>query len=167
MLNQKGTARYRKYNASPKGIARRLRDRYNLSQDESEFWSVVLTHDDSRCSICGIPRHKVRRMGCHKYGGERMNRNLTLDHINPGMNDGNYRPLCASCNAIRGAAKFTDAEVLTEMRGWYRALFSLRRLYWLHTHYDVQVGRCIGGRLYSSDRMRKMFTNIYEGGGDE
>jgi hypothetical protein len=150
--------RHTKYRMSLSGIASSLRNTHGLN-GESVEWARILLNEESRCLICGIPGYKVHRLGFWKYGSACMNRHLTLDHITPGVNDGRYRPLCYSCNLLRGAAVLTDAEVLTQMRGWYRALFTIRKLWWLNTHVD-ENGVCVGGRLYRNETMRKKFEGL-------
>jgi hypothetical protein len=147
--------RVRAYTMSVRGVARHLRGDHGLDDAASEHWARILTCPDTRCAICGIPGWKLPRLGYWKVGGARKNRRLSLDHVTPGMNDGRYRALCYSCNCTRGAAQFSDGEVLLIMRGWYRDMFALRRLYWLNSR--VENGVCVGGREHRNEYMeRKM-----------
>jgi len=123
-------------------------------------WVNILTLDPTRCAICGIPKWKVEKLGSWKHGGYRCNQRLSLDHIQPGVNNGNYRPLCYSCNTVRSNAQFTDAEVLQIMRDWYEWKFTLRKLYWLNTHVDTVTGLCVGGRPYRTERMEAKFAEL-------
>jgi hypothetical protein len=146
--------RQRAYRASVRGVAAKLRANCGLNKADSERWAAILLDDFTSCAICGIPRHKLIRLGTWEIGGRRHNsRRLSLDHVTPGVNDGNYRPLCYSCNTLRGAAVLSDGEVLLKMRGWYMALFPLRKLWWLHSR--VVDGVCTGGRAHRSEAMRR------------
>ncbi len=64
-----------------------------------------------------------------------MNRRMQPDHIDPNGPStwANTRPLCCSCNTIRGKAEYTDVEVLHKMRWWYEQHFAPRFLWWLNT----------------------------------
>ena len=159
-------AQQREYRKTKARAAERLRSLHQLSLEESRLWAHILMDDDTRCDICGIPKHKLVRLFSWKCGGERKNRRMSFDHITPGVNDGNYRPLCFSCNTIRGANRFTDEEVLNEMRGWYRFIYALRKLYWLNTHVDPVSGMCVGGRKERSPRQQAKIDDL-RAGGDE
>ena len=126
-------------------------------------WIHILSDPKTRCDICGIPGWKVVKLGSWKCGGRQKNQRLSLDHIDPGVNNGNYRALCYSCNTIRREALFTDAEVLDKMTSWYEWKYSLRRLYWLNTHIDPVTGRATGGVPERTPRMAQKFADLEEG----
>jgi hypothetical protein len=148
------SARWRKTSA---GVASKLRDAHGLGQDESERWAVTLTDEKSRCGICGVMLWWLRKQGTWLHGGKRCNQRLTLDHVTPGVADGNYRALCFSCNRLRGAAVLTDENVLNEVRSWYRALWPLRFLFWLNTSPGI------GGRANRSERCQKRDAEFASG----
>lgn len=104
----------------------------------------LLTRDDTRCSICGIPKYWLHLMPFWKCGSEKTNRRLTVDHINANGPSTlkNSRPLCFSCNTLRGHQEKTDEQVLNTMRAWYLQYFTSRFLFWLNT----SPGH--GGRLH-------------------
>jgi hypothetical protein len=115
--------------------------------------------EETRCDICGIPNYILRKYfrdgPWFKFLGRRQNgRRLQLDHITPGVNDGNYRPLCPGCNAKRGDAAFTDEEVMVWIRNMWRFILPLRFLWWLNRTPGV------GGRLWRSDRMAKRHAKL-------
>ena len=145
-------ARMRVYSASARGVAKGLRSSHGLDGPTSERWAAVLMAPDARCTICGIVNWCIPKLGMWKVGGPRLNRRLSLDHVTPGVNDGNYRPLCLSCNRTRGANQRTDAQVLAIMRRWYEARFAPRRLWWLNTR--AEGGVAVGGRAHREVRPR-------------
>lgn len=153
-----GRRKAKKRSGSVRAVAAALRHDHGFNCGAIE-WARILLADDTRCAICGTPNWKLRKQGFWRVGGERVNRHLSLDHMEPGVNNGNYRALCLSCNRLRGAAVLTDAEVLMKMRSWYRAIFTLRGLYWLNTHVD-ENGVCVGGKLYRNETMRKKFKSL-------
>lgn len=147
-------------NYAVRKVAYGLVDTHGLPSDEASFWALILCADQERCRICGVPNWFLRKQGIFARGDRRSNQHLTLDHITPGVNDGNYRPLCFSCNAVRGPAQFTDVEVLEEMRGWYEWSYpSLRKLHWLNT----TPGE--GGRPFRTERVARAVAEL-DGGND-
>lgn len=124
---------------------------HGLGEDEARHWAAILTHPTSRCAICGIPQQILEAYTRHGVPHWILGRakRLTLDHILPGVNNGDYRALCHACNTMRGAARFTDEEVLNEVRDKWRATIGLRFLWWLNTSPGV------GGRLNRSDSCEK------------
>ena len=143
---------------SPKGIATALRNHHGFNNATAEYWSRILSNPSSRCSLCGIPLHKLRRMLSFKFGGQKLNNRLTIDHITCGINDGNYRVLCFSCNRTRGAAHYTDEEVLDIMREWYLWKYSARKLWWLNDRIEDGVG--VGGRAERTPRMAAKIAEL-------
>jgi hypothetical protein len=140
-----------------------LRAQHGLDNPTSLHWAAILLNDDTRCDICGIPRHRLVRLGFWKRGGPEKNRyRHSFDHITPGVNDGNYRALCFSCNVLRGDKKLTEAEVLLIMRQWYRDAGLPRKLHWLNT-YIVGISG-VGGTLYRNEYMGRKFENLRAGG---
>jgi hypothetical protein len=146
------------YNASIMGVARFLRGNHHLDKPTSIKWATILCNDDTRCEICGIPCRILVKQGFWLFGGERMNRRLTLDHLTPGDNSGGLRPLCFSCNKLRGHAQFTDGEVLRRIRKWYRETRALRFLWWLNSR--VVDGVCVGGREHRNKFMEKKILRL-------
>lgn len=129
------------------GAANRLRHDRGLSYKASYRWARVLTNQDTRCSICGVPLYWLRQQNQWKCGGEKCNRRMTIDHIEPSSPKGGYRALCFSCNRTRGANYMSDTEVLTIMRRWYRQRWNARFLFWLNT----EPGK--GGTLHRNERV--------------
>lgn len=121
----------RAYTASVHGVAARLRGKHGLDEPASKYWAAILTNEQTTCAICRVPVWWLRLHKFYKIGGEPRNRRLSLDHITPGVNDGNYRALCFSCNRTRGVAELTDDEVFMKMCHWYRDHFPSRLLRWL------------------------------------
>ena len=148
-----------RYRRTVKGCARGLRADHGFEREESIYWAKILCAADTRCACCGVPNWRLRRMKAWRIGGERVNRRLSVDHVVPGEK-GDYRPLCYSCNRMRGAAVLSDAEVLGSMRAWYIARTALRNLYWLNTH--VENGVCVGGRPYRNEFMQRKFEKLKE-----
>jgi len=114
--------------------------------------------------ICGIPNFLIRTYNesgpwpyfFGKRYGSGVAKRLTLDHIVPGCNEGGFRPLCSLCNSKRGAAQYTDAEVLRWVSKRWKEFISLRYLWWLNT----SPGE--GGRLHRSEACTKrdaLFAN--------
>lgn len=148
-----------KYSRTQRGVAAQIRKNHGLGLEESVEWARTLMADDTRCYICGVPGWKLRKMKAWKHGGFQMNRRLSLDHVSPGVTDGNYRPLCTSCNAVRGHARLHDHEVLYIMRKWYLSIYALKNVPWLN---DVVIdGICLGGIPELPGRARRLadFTN--------
>lgn len=146
----------RKFNASRKGVARNLRSEHGLSRPASEYWTDRLFNSGARCAICGLPNYLIavyRDRGWPWFLGKRFGSGshprLTLDHIEPGKNNGKFRLLCHACNLLRGAQRLTDGEVLLAMRGRWRWFCGLRFLWWLNTSPGV------GGRLHRSVQCQK------------
>src|SRR5262245_57899778 len=100
-------------------VINRMMWNHGITRGSAEFWFAILTHNNTRCDICGIPLWKLKSMIYFKHGGLKCNGRLSLDHTTPGVNDDRYRPLCYSCNCARGSNDFTDAEVLDKMIYWY------------------------------------------------
>lgn len=73
--------------------------------------------------------------------------------------DNNLRPLCYSCNTIRGHRLFSDAEVLSKARWWYLRSRA-KEPYWLNDEYNVETGRCEGGVLDTQGRMKRLLPKI-------
>lgn len=141
------------------GKIKRLREHHGLSDEEARKWAPILMAEETRCSICGIPNYILRKYNrdgpwFRFLGSRKTGRGLQLDHITPHVNDGNYRPLCSGCNAKRGDAVFTDAEVLVWIRNMWRFILPLRFLWWLNREPGV------GGRLFRSDRMSKRHAKL-------
>jgi hypothetical protein len=121
-------------------------------------WAAILKRPEERCAICGIPNQIIEvytRLGYHWILGAA--RRLTLDHITPGFNDGNYRPLCSACNSTRGPARLTDEEVLNTVRDKWQWSIGLRFLWWMNTSPGV------GGRLNRSESCAKRDAQFAEG----
>ena len=136
--------------------AEHLRHDHGMTKELSEHWAAILLNPGSRCAICGLPNYVIktyRERGWPFFRGRRFGAGsksrLTLDHIVPGNNEGGFRPLCAACNSMRGAAQFTDEEVLTEVRSKWQWFTTPRFLYWLNSTPGV------GGRLHRSVRCQK------------
>jgi hypothetical protein len=115
--------------------------------------------EETRCAICGIPNYVLRKYQrdgpWFKFLGPRKSgRRLQLDHITPGVNDGQYRPLCPGCNAKRGAAVFSDEDVLLWVRDMWRFILPLRFLWWLNS----TPGK--GGRTWRSDRVARRYAKL-------
>jgi len=161
--------RLKAYNASPKGLSCRLRCIHGLSREQSETWAAILLNPGTRCAICGVPNYIVkvlREKGpWPKFFGRRHGAGskprLTLDHIQPGCNEGGFRPLCSGCNSLRGDNQFTDEEVLTQMRDKWAWLLAPRFLYWLNSTPGV------GGRLHRSVRCAKRDAEYADGAIDQ
>lgn len=141
---------------SVRRIASNMRCGHGMSKELSEQWAAILMNPGTRCSICGLPNYLIttyRARGWPFFLGKRFGRGshprLTLDHIVPANNAGGFRPLCSTCNSMRGAAQFTDEEVLTEVRSKWQWFTAPRFLWWLNTSPGV------GGRLHRSDRCQK------------
>jgi len=152
------------YNASPRGVACYLRARTAMTKELSERWAAILLNQGSRCAICGLPNYVIktyRERGWPFFLGKRFgpgsHPRLTLDHVVPGDNDGGFRPLCFACNSMRGAAQYSDEEVLTEVRSKWQWFTTPRFLYWLNSTPGV------GGRLHRSVRCQKRDAQ-YAGG---
>jgi hypothetical protein len=153
-----GREKRKLYEQSRRGIASSLRGVHGLSREESELWASTLHNPYTRCEICGIPNRMVKvytQSGKHWILGKSFR--LTLDHITPGVNDGNYRPLCVACNATRGANEMTDAEVLAAVRSKWEWSMGLRFLWWLNTSPGV------GGRPFRSKRCEQRDVKFAEG----
>jgi hypothetical protein len=148
----------RDYRVSIAGVAAGLRADHQLDKPTSIKWATILCDDDTRCEICGIPCRILIKQDFWMIGGERMNRRLTLDHLRPGNNNGGLRALCCSCNQLRGHAQFTDGEVLTRIREWYRETRGLRFLWWLNSR--VVDGVCTGGRAHRNEFMEKKVLRL-------
>lgn len=148
----------RAYNAGLGGALTKLRAR-GLSEEHAQHWAPILLDDTTRCDICGIPRYvlaKYQKDGpWPRFMGKRTNgRRLHLDHITPGVNDGNYRALCPACNSKRGDAVYTDEEVLAWIRSRWEFILPLRFLWWLNKTPGV------GGRLWRSDRISQKYARF-------
>lgn len=146
----------RRYNASPKGVARNLRSEHGISKEESLQWATHILDPGVRCAICGLPNYLLtvyRDRGWPWFLGRRFGAGshprLTLDHVTPGCNEGQLRLLCYVCNSLRGACRLTDEEVLVEVRNKWHWFSGLRFLWWLNTSPGV------GGRLHRSVRCAK------------
>ena len=151
----------RAYNRTVAGVATKLRE-HGIDKPTSEYWAKILTDEDTRCAICGIPLHKLIRLGFWHSGGEPCNRRLSFDHVTPGVNDGNYRALCFSCNTLRKDNHLKMEEVLLIMRGWYRSVgIPVGKLNWLNTH--VENGVAVGGTLHRNDHMKRKFDDLRKG----
>lgn len=128
-----------RYDRSHKGIARTLRAKHGYSLDDSYTLARLLLHPYTRCSICGVPQRILlyfnRKGGPFIRGDGRMNRRLTVDHIDPwGPSDfDNSRPLCYPCNNIRGPAIKSDVFVLQEISRLWQQRLNLKQLWWLNT----------------------------------
>jgi len=151
------------YDRSWRGVARKLRTQHGLDQPTSEYWGKKLVARKSFCAICGIPNHRLEKMFSFKCGGKRANDRLSFDHITPGVNDGNYRCLCYSCNTMRGEMHYSDREVLTIMQDWYLWRFTIRKLWWMNTHYNYETGLCEGRRDERTPRMEQKLADLLEG----
>ena len=151
------------YNETDIGGINRLKISADISQEDAEKWYPILKHDDTHCAICHVPRRILKKMYTFKVGDRKRNRRLSLDHIQPGISNGNYRALCLSCNVIRKDEHFTDAEVLHIMQNWYLFLFTPHRLWWMNTHYNPKTGLCEGGRKERSPRMEQKIADLLEG----
>ena len=145
-------------------IRRSIRCHHGLTKELSEHWATILINPGTRCAICGLPNYLIktyRERGWPFFLGKRFGRGshprLTLDHVVPGNNDGGFRPLCHACNRMRGAAQFTDEEVLTEVQSKWRWFTGPRFLWWLNTSPGV------GGRLHRSERCQKRDAQYADG----
>jgi len=136
---------------------------HGFDKPTSEYWGKKLVAKKSFCAICGIPNQKLERMMTFKHGGRQSNYFLSLDHITPGVNDGNYRALCFSCNTTRGDNHFSDSEVLTIMQDWYLWRFTIRKLWWMNTHFNPKTGLCEGRRDERTPRMEQKIADLLEG----
>jgi hypothetical protein len=139
-----------KYQKTLLAKAKRLRSAHDFDRPTSLHWAEILMRPQERCAICGIPNQILAayvEYGSHWILGRA--KSLTLDHVLPGVNNGDYRALCHACNAMRGAARFTDEEVLNEVRDKWRATIGLRFLWWLNTTPGV------GGQLNRSETCAK------------
>lgn len=128
-----------RYDRSRKGVARALRAKHGYNESDSIALARLVLHPYTRCAICGLPQrillYYFRRGWPFIRGDARMNRRLTVDHIDPWgpSTFSNTRILCFPCNNLRGPAIRTDASVLAEStRLWQRAL-NLKQLWWLNT----------------------------------
>lgn len=112
----------------------------------------------TRCEICGLPNYllevyrKTDRLPW--FFGKNILHTMQVDHIVPGDNTGGLRPLCPPCNKTRGAAIFTDDEVLHSIRGKWRDSRTLKLLWWLND----TPGE--GGRLHRSEACEKRETRF-------
>jgi hypothetical protein len=150
-------AQYR-YDKTHAGTVTNLRKVHGLDYETAYYWADLLTHPETTCAICGIPQKMVEvytRDAAHWILGVAWR--LTLDHITPGVNDGNYRPLCHACNSTRGPARFTDEEVLQIVGDKWRATTGLRFLWWLNTSPGV------GGRANRSPACAARDARFVEG----
>lgn len=157
-------ANVNKHVGSSLRVARLLRSNRGLSREESEQWAAILMNPGSRCAICGLPNYLIKvycERGWPFFLGKRFGRGshprLTLDHIVPADNSGGFRPLCFACNSMRGAAQFSDEEVLTEVRSKWQWFTAPRFLYWLNSTPGV------GGRLHRSVRCQKRDAEYADG----
>jgi len=126
--------------------------------------ALRLKDPNERCSNCGIPAwivwlmwEKGEQFPHNRY--KQNNARLTVDHIIPGgvSTLENTRILCWSCNALRGANKQTDREVLRFIRRWFRERFNLRYLWWL----NKKPGE--GGTLHRNKYMERKMLKLLGG----
>lgn len=122
----------------------------------------------SRCAICGIPTYVLatfRLRGWPWFLGLRhgagAHPRLTLDHLDPGRESGGFRLLCYACNALRGARRFSDEEVLRDVREKWLWYTSPRLLWWLNETPGV------GGRLHRTPHCSRREENYPMGARDE
>lgn len=148
-------AQRRRYNNSPKGVARNLRAEHDLDGPGSVHWADQMFDQNTRCAICGLPTYMLavyRERGWPWFLGRRFGSGshprLTLDHVVPGSNE-ELRLLCHLCNSLRGARRLSDEEVLVLVRKKWHWYCGLRFLWWLNTSPGV------GGRLHRSARCAK------------
>jgi hypothetical protein len=150
--------RQARYDRSLSGVIRSLVSLHGLTRDVARHWATILTCPTTRCALCGIPNQILAvytREGPHWILGK--SHRLTLDHITPGVNDGDYRPLCYACNTTRGAARLTDEEVLNTVRDKWQWSIGLRFLFWMNRSPGV------GGRLNRSESCAKRDAQFAEG----
>lgn len=168
MAQKDRRAKARIYNASQKGIARNLRCEHGLDKPTSEHWAGQLLNPGAQCAICGLPTYLItvyRERGWPWFLGRRdgpgSHPRLTLDHIVPGDNNGGLRLLCYVCNALRGACRMTDEDVLVNVRDKWQWFSGPRFLWWLNTSPGV------GGRLHRSIRCAKRDAQYAAGASPE
>jgi hypothetical protein len=160
-----------RYNATPGGRARNLRSEHGLDDAESEFWGRLLTDEDTRCAICGIPNYEIARLnkggpwfpflGRRTGGGA--SRRLQLGHVVAGQNEGGFVPLCSTCNRCLGVRTLDERNGVRVLKAvtnkWDRTYMNATSLWWMNTDVDER-GHGVGGRLRRSpatERREKMF----------
>jgi 5-methylcytosine-specific restriction endonuclease McrA len=123
---------------------------HGMTPEEAAYWAAKVTNPYSRCSVCGLPQRILaayRRLGTAGLGTSRF---LTVDHISPraGATRENLRLLCYRCNSTRGAAMYSDAEVLKKVTRWWRRRKAEEELWWLTSGADIaKKGRKHDGPL--------------------
>jgi hypothetical protein len=146
------------------GVAAGLRSHHDYSRRVSLKLAEIFLDRRTRCAICGIPLYWLRLMKVWPHGGERQNRRMTADHIDPNgpSTFANTRPLCASCNWKRGHALYSDEEVLGYMRWWYTRNFAPRFLWWLNT--SPGQGGTLHRTAHTEARDRRLDGTSSDGG---
>lgn len=99
-------------------------------------WAEKLADPYTRCSICGIPERFRKALVEEGWTDRFLRQRFHLDRIIPGGEyiSANLRICCARCNVTRGAAQFTDAEVLFKVTVWWESQrLSAAQLYWLNS----------------------------------
>lgn len=138
-LQERTRRKHWRYDRSRKGVARSLRAKYGYSPSDSNTLAKLLLHPYTRCSICGVPQrillYFLRKGGPFIRGDSRVNRRLTVDHIDPWGPSTltNSRPLCYPCNNLRGPAINSDDHVLREVARLWQFRLNLKQLWWLNT----------------------------------
>jgi hypothetical protein len=111
---------------------------HGYTREEADTLAPRLVDDWEECAICGVLGWLVKlnaRKGLRFIGAERQNRHFHPDRLDTSQPHTlpNTRILCPTCNLRRGAARFTDQEVLRWVRSQWERLFSPRWLWWLNT----------------------------------
>jgi len=86
--------------------------------------------------ICGLPERFRKTLVAEGWTHLCLTQRFHLDRIVPGgsYTEDNIRICCAFCNRIRGAAQFTDAEVLFKITKWWEGQrLTASELFWLNT----------------------------------
>lgn len=132
---------------TPEGVGAWLRFQYGVEEEDSIILARKLLHPYTRCHICGLP-NRIRATYVRERKMSIFGRRMTVDHIDPagGGSLSNLRPLCAMCNRIRGAAMYTDEEVLRKVRRWWTKRFTQEELFWLNDRPGVGGNPLRGSR---------------------
>ena len=111
-----------------KGTAWKLRFARGYPRDDADAIARMLHDENVRCAICGISGPEIKtlsaRLGRHVRGGQRYNRRLTADRIDPSQPHvlGNTRILCFPCNTYRRDNRATDEGILIWARRQWQKL---------------------------------------------